>query len=119
MKLLTIALLSTVSLGSLISASSHATNYKFIATDSHPSTLLCAAAGNNKLRQYRAHLREFRLRNRFVANNISCNGYNIAEFAINHHALHTAKHINRYRTNKVSITDLALNKGPKKLANDG
>ncbi len=113
MKLLAIALLSTLTLGT---ATANAATYKFVAADNSKTTQLCIAAGSNKLMQYRTTVKELGVTERYSANTVTCNGANIASFAAKYDAMRTAKHINKFRRGSVAITDLALSKENK--AND-
>lgn len=110
MKLLAIALLSTLTLGT---ATANATNYKFVSADNSKTTQLCIAAGSNHLMKYRSNVKELGVSERYSANTITCNGKNIAAFAAKYDAMRTAKHINKYRRGSVAITDLALSKDRK------
>lgn len=110
MKLLAIALLSTLSLTSI---ASNAADYKVFAADNYPTSKLCAAAANDQLRIYRATLREYRIKEKYSSNYVTCNGEEIVDFAVKHNAMRTAKHINKYRNTNVSIIDLAKNSQPR------
>jgi len=107
MKLLTIALVSTLSLASI---GANAATYKFVAGNDSPSTKLCIAAASDHLMQYRTQLRERNISNKFAANSITCNGQHIGEFAQQFDALRTAKLINRFSKNRGSITDIVTSK---------
>lgn len=113
MKLLTIALVSALTLGT---ATANAATYKFVAGNNSTPTQLCVAAGNNNLMKYRSNIKDTALTEQYAANKITCNGYNIATFANKYNAMRTAKHINKYKRGSVAITDLAL--GSEKPSND-
>mgnify|MGYP000527461510 CR=1 FL=1 len=87
--------------------SASAATYKFVATNDRPGTLLCVSAAENNLLSYKGMSKRYRISQRYVANNLTCNGENIATFAATYGATKTAAYINRYHKGKVSITDIA------------
>ncbi|MDP2561948.1 DUF3718 domain-containing protein [Psychrobium sp. 1_MG-2023] len=110
MGILKLAIITSLTLSSMAVT---ATTYKFIPGNNEVGTKLCVEAGSNDLKGYRSEMRSHRLNNRRIANNLTCNGENVASFAERYNALKTAAHINKFRKNRVTITDLAANKSPQ------
>ncbi|MDP2561947.1 DUF3718 domain-containing protein [Psychrobium sp. 1_MG-2023] len=115
MKILNIALASAIIATSYNAA---ATTYQFIPGNDAPGTKLCVEAVSGDLRGYREKIKEYHLKDKTVANKLECNGENIANFAARYDAMNTAVYINKYRKNRVSITDLAALNAKKKDLKD-
>ncbi|QYK04859.1 DUF3718 domain-containing protein [Shewanella zhangzhouensis] len=69
-----------------LTATASATEYRFIAADNSPETLMCVAAGSNKLTKLRMQIAESNSSARYHANSIRCNDKSIAQFAYSYGA---------------------------------
>ncbi|WDE03719.1 DUF3718 domain-containing protein [Thalassomonas viridans] len=99
--------------------SANAATYKFVATNNEPGTLLCVSAAENNLFDYKDMAKHYRVNQRYIANNLTCNGEEIASFAAAYGATKTAAYINRFHKGQVKITDIvAANKSRERAAGD-
>ncbi|WDE13473.1 DUF3718 domain-containing protein [Thalassomonas haliotis] len=87
--------------------SANAATYKFVAANNLPGTKLCISAVKNDLIGYKDMAKRYHVRHKYIANNVTCNGEEIASFAAAYGATRTAEYINRFHKGKVSIIDIA------------
>ncbi|WP_163930457.1 DUF3718 domain-containing protein [Paraferrimonas sp. SM1919] len=85
----------------------------FVATDNSIETRICVTAANGTVPQMNKAVRSIRPRAatstlyRLVANKLSCNGYNVGDWAMQAGNLPVANKINSYRNTRVEIIDIA------------
>ena len=107
-----ILLVGAVSL--LLSTQTFAADKQYVAGDSTPETKLCvtAAVGSyssfKRQMTYYATYSPMAMKFRFVANNIYCNGYNIAQFSEDAGNTLVANKLKKYRKHNVKIYDIAM-----------
>ncbi|WP_281556811.1 DUF3718 domain-containing protein [Thalassomonas sp. RHCl1] len=87
--------------------SANAATYKFVAANNLPGTQICVSAAKNDLIGYKDMAKRYGVRHKYIANNLTCNGEEIARFAAAYGATRTADYINRFHKGKVSIIDIA------------
>lgn len=80
---------------------------QYVAADDNPTSKLCVSAAIDSPVRLEVAMRDLGVNKRYVANQVSCNGMNIASFAeyAGNHANY--KMLSRYRREHVSIHDLA------------
>ena len=101
------ALTLLLSVLAVFALSANGATYKFVAANDQPGTQLCVSAVKNNLLGYKNMARHYRMSQKIIANNLTCNGMGIATFAASYQADRTAAYINKYRKGQVSITDIA------------
>ncbi|WP_372872855.1 DUF3718 domain-containing protein [Shewanella sp.] len=94
-------------------STANATEYRFVATDTTPETLMCVAAGNNNTGKLRMAMTRQSGSIRYHANSIACNGKSMAQFAHQYgadktYALLAAHSYDRHKAiESVTIKDLS------------
>ena len=103
-----IGLAAVIATGSF---SALAGNYVFVAGDSTPETKLCVTAAENDVFGYRKSVNKFgfqsklnTLKHKAIANQLKCNGQNLAAFTQQYGAEDMAEFISPYLNQSVSIT---------------
>lgn len=111
-----IVLVGAVSL--LFSTQLFAADKQYVAADGSPETKLCVTAAAGTYNKFRRQLTSYATyspmasRYRFVANNIYCNGYNIAQFSEDAGNMKVANQLKKYRKHNIKIYDIAMVGGP-------
>ena len=102
----------------LLSTQLFAAETQYVAGDANPETKLCITAAVGSYTKFKRQMTDYATYSpmstkfRFVANNIYCNGYNIAQFSEDAGNTLVANKLKKYRKHTVKIYDIAMIGGP-------
>ncbi len=97
---------TSVIIGLSLAFTAHGANYTFVPANEWPTTKICVAAAQDNGYKLRQNVKMAHMSISRVVKKVKCNGVSITEFAVQYGALKTAASIGRYRSGRVTISDL-------------